>query len=243
MHFTEFFAITERYQDILNPSSTDKLLLLGEYCEVKQGSRVLDIGCGKGYLLRLWAERYGATGVGIDVNPVSIREAREKAEAAGLSDSLEFLEMPALEYDNPEAFDVVTCIGAPFAIGSFAKAVAWLAKRVKSDGNIAIGDEYLPAPLPQHVSENADSYQTLPEMAAVFEKEGLFTTGIIAASQDDWDRYASGGWRAACDWLRNNPEHPHYAEVKERVETGRETHLSFFRQYVGWAMLAGRKVG
>ena len=31
MHFTEYFAITERYFDILNPTSHEKLMLLAEY--------------------------------------------------------------------------------------------------------------------------------------------------------------------------------------------------------------------
>ena len=52
----------------------------------------------------------------------------------------------------------------------------------------------------------------------------------------------AAGWRAGFDWLRDNPEHPHHDEVKKRVIEGRSSHLNFFRQYNGWAMLVGRKV-
>ena len=238
MHFTDYFAITERYLDILNPTSHEKLMLLAEYCGVREDSRVLDIGCGKGYLLRIWAKEWNIQGVGIDVNATSIAVAREKTEAEGLETRLIFVEGEVRDYsDNHEPFNVVTCIGAPFAIGTFREAVRWMKDRVKPDGIIAIGDEYLPAPLPEHIGEDSSNYHTLSELEFIFKDEDLFLTGMIAASQDDWDRYASGGWRAGYDWLRGNPRHPDYEEVKKRLEEGRNAHLRFIRQYVGWAML------
>lgn len=241
MYFTEYFAITERDLDILNPTSHEKLMRLAEYCGVREGSRVLDIGCGKGYLLRTWAKRWDIRGVGIDINSTSIAVGREKAKAEGLEVGLTFVEGEARDYSDNEPFDIVTCIGAPFAIGTFREAVRWMKNRVKPDGVIAIGDEYLPAPLPDYVDEESD-YQTLGELESILKDEDLFLTGMIAASKDDWDRYASGGWRAGCDWLRDNPQHPDYEEVLERLERGREAHLSFIRQYVGWAMLVARRV-
>jgi ubiquinone/menaquinone biosynthesis C-methylase UbiE len=45
---------------------------------------VLDIGCGTGYLLRQIADSYpGVTGIGIDIAPGMVEEARAKAAAAG----------------------------------------------------------------------------------------------------------------------------------------------------------------
>ena len=242
MHFTEYFAITERYLDILNPTSHEKLMLLAEYCGVCEGSRVLDIGCGKGYLLRAWAKRWKIRGVGVDINSTSIAVGREKAKTEGLETRLTFVEGEARDYSNDEPFDIVTCIGAPFAVGTFQEAVRWMKNRVEPGGVIAIGDEYLPAPLPEHVGGESN-YQTLSELESVFKDEDLFFTGMIAASRDDWDRYASGGWRAGYDWLRDNPQHPDYEEVSERLERGHEAHLRFVRQYVGWAMLVARRAG
>ena len=193
MHFTEFFAIIERYQDILNPSSHEKLMLLAEYCGIQDGQRILDIGCGKGYLLRTWAQHWQIEGVGIDVNPTSIGVARQQAQEEGLAEQLHFIEDDAKNYVDDEPFDIVTCLGAPFAIGTFQEAAAWMVAKTKPDGVVVIGNGYLPAPVPAHIDEDISEYHTLTELEAIFSEESLFLTGIIAASQDDWDRYASGG--------------------------------------------------
>jgi len=72
MHFTKFFSVVERDLEILNPTSHEKLMLLADYCSVREGDRVLDVGSGKGYMLRRWAERFGIEGTGLEINPPSL---------------------------------------------------------------------------------------------------------------------------------------------------------------------------
>jgi demethylmenaquinone methyltransferase/2-methoxy-6-polyprenyl-1,4-benzoquinol methylase len=75
---------------------------------VKKGQRVLDIGCGTG-ALALRAAAKGAQVKGIDVNSQMLEVAREKAEHAGLVDTVEFSEMGVAELDNeePDSYDAV----------------------------------------------------------------------------------------------------------------------------------------
>ena len=40
---------------------------------------------------------------------------------------------------DPGGYDVVTCIGAPFAIGSFEEALMWMLERLKPGGVLAVG--------------------------------------------------------------------------------------------------------
>ena len=59
--------------------------------DVKDGDVVYDLGCGDGRLA-IAAARRGATvrGVGIDIDPDRVAEARDAAHAAGLADRLTF---------------------------------------------------------------------------------------------------------------------------------------------------------
>jgi ribosomal protein L11 methylase PrmA len=56
--------------------------------EVGPGDVVYDLGCGDGRIV-IEAARMGARGVGVDLDPVRIREARENARAAGVEDRVE----------------------------------------------------------------------------------------------------------------------------------------------------------
>jgi hypothetical protein len=68
MDAAEFWAIRAGDSEIENPISPEKLNQIAEYCEVRNGTRVLEIGCGKAWLLRQWAEQYEIEAVGMDIN-------------------------------------------------------------------------------------------------------------------------------------------------------------------------------
>ncbi|MFO0928766.1 MAG: class I SAM-dependent methyltransferase [Gemmataceae bacterium] len=58
---------------------------------------VYDIGCGDGRLVIQAVKKYGAKkAVGIDINPTRIRECRENAKKAGVTDRVTFLQKDAL---------------------------------------------------------------------------------------------------------------------------------------------------
>ena len=57
---------------------------------VKAGDLVYDLGCGDGRIVITAAQKFGARGVGIDINPVRIAEARANAARAGVADRVEF---------------------------------------------------------------------------------------------------------------------------------------------------------
>jgi SAM-dependent methyltransferase len=57
---------------------------------VGAGDTVYDLGCGDGRIVIRAARQYGAYGVGIDINPERIREAREAARKAGVESLVKF---------------------------------------------------------------------------------------------------------------------------------------------------------
>lgn len=75
---------------------------------IKAGQRVLDIGCGTG-ALTLRAAQKGAKVKGIDVNAQMLEIARQRADAANLTQNIEFCEMGVAELGSeaPGRYDVV----------------------------------------------------------------------------------------------------------------------------------------
>jgi SAM-dependent methyltransferase len=58
--------------------------------KVDARDNVYDLGCGDGRIVIAAAKKFGARGVGIDLNPERIREARANAQKAGVEALLRF---------------------------------------------------------------------------------------------------------------------------------------------------------
>ena len=69
------------------PDVVRHMLALGR---VGHGDTVYDLGCGDGRIVIEAARRHGARGVGIDLGPDRIREARENARRAGVERRVRF---------------------------------------------------------------------------------------------------------------------------------------------------------
>jgi SAM-dependent methyltransferase len=65
----------------------DKML---DLAKVKKGDVVYDLGCGDGRIVITAVKERGARGVGIDLNPQRIAEAKLNAKEAGVADKVEF---------------------------------------------------------------------------------------------------------------------------------------------------------
>jgi cyclopropane fatty-acyl-phospholipid synthase-like methyltransferase len=64
---------------------------------------VYDLGCGDGRIPITAAQKYGARGVGIDIDPKRIEEATENAKAAGVTDKVTFLTQDLFDSDIHDA--------------------------------------------------------------------------------------------------------------------------------------------
>lgn len=94
------------------PSTEEAVKAMLKLAEVKKTDVVYDLGCGDGRIVIAAAKEYGARGVGIDINPVRIQEARENAKKAGVEHLVRFEEKDLFEADIREA-TVVTLFLLP----------------------------------------------------------------------------------------------------------------------------------
>ncbi|MEA4918358.1 class I SAM-dependent methyltransferase [Proteiniphilum sp.] len=74
-----------------------------ELAKVGKGDVVYDLGCGDGRIVITAAKKYGATGVGVDLNPVRIEEAKENAKEAKVEKKVTFYEGNLFDFDFSKA--------------------------------------------------------------------------------------------------------------------------------------------
>lgn len=89
--------------------AVEAMLKLGQ---VKKTDIVYDLGCGDGRIVIAAAKKFGAHGVGIDINPERIAEAKENARKAGVEGLVRFEENDLFLADFHEA-TVVTLFLLP----------------------------------------------------------------------------------------------------------------------------------
>jgi SAM-dependent methyltransferase len=70
---------------------------------VKSTDIVYDLGCGDGRIVVLAAKNYGARGVGVDIDPERIRDARANAQRNGVENLARFEEKDLFDADIHEA--------------------------------------------------------------------------------------------------------------------------------------------
>jgi cyclopropane fatty-acyl-phospholipid synthase-like methyltransferase len=82
------------------PDVVDRMLALAR---VGAADVVYDLGCGDGRIVIAAAKTYGARGVGVDIDPARIDEARENARQAGVAHLVTFRVEDARTTDVSEA--------------------------------------------------------------------------------------------------------------------------------------------
>ena len=244
MNILDYFTIVERNHTYQNPTSEAKLDRLIEYCKIADGQRILDVGCGKGWLLQRIAERFDVQAEGIEVNPPFLEAGKARIARAALRGEITFHQMPASGFEGEaESYDVGLCIGASFAIGTFEDMVAWLRKYVRPGGFLAIGDVYARREAMPPQSQEAfggGPVRSFADTATYLDRDGLTLIGVIDSSLDEWDRYESLHWRTADEWADAHPDHPDRNDFLEQTERMKTNHLRFDRESLGWAMFVSR---
>lgn len=235
-----FHGVAEREHDIQNPTSAEKIRLLGERMRLGSGSNVLDVASGRGGPALVLAREFGCRITCVERYSEFADAARERAATAGLSELVRVVETDARTASlEPAAFDATICLGASFIWRSLPETLEALRPTVRGDGYLAVGEPYWRAwPLPAGVDD--EGFVELDATVERFESSGMPVVSLIAASEDDWDRYESLQWRACEEWLAANARHSEADELRATYLRHKSHYLQVQRGLLGWAIFVGR---
>lgn len=244
MNIVDFFSIIEANHTFQNPTSKTKLDWLTDYCNIQDGQRILDLGCGKAWLLRRIISRHDVEADGIEFIPGFANEAQALAAKQASKGKLNIMTADARTVEpKPGRYDLGLCIGASFAIGSFEDMLGWLRPQIRAGGMMAVGDIYARAlPVPEKSAKHfsGGAQRSLQDTADMLDRDGLRLVGMIDSSLEDWDRYESQHWHAGDQWMRNNPDHPERDDFQAMLQTFKNEHIHSDRDALGWALFVCR---
>jgi SAM-dependent methyltransferase len=98
---------TSAHQQIIDvpyvPTPNEVVEEMLKVANVGKNDVIYDLGCGDGRIVITAAQKYGARGVGVDINSDRIKESNENAQKAGVTDRVKFFQQDLFETDLREA--------------------------------------------------------------------------------------------------------------------------------------------
>lgn len=112
----------------------EKMLQMGR---VDSDDILYDLGCGDGRIVIAAAEKFGARGVGIDIDPARISESRANAILAGVENRVRFMQQDVMKVDFSEA-TVITVYLLPESLA----LIRPLLERMLKPGTYVVSHDY-----------------------------------------------------------------------------------------------------
>ncbi|TAH52616.1 MAG: bifunctional 2-polyprenyl-6-hydroxyphenol methylase/3-demethylubiquinol 3-O-methyltransferase UbiG [Betaproteobacteria bacterium] len=178
------------------------------------GKNVLDVGCGGGILSESMAAR-GATVTGIDLSEKALGVARLHLYESGLQVDYRHTSAEAFAADNPDTFDVVTCMEMLEHVPDPASTISACARLVKPGGHVffstinrnlkaylfaVIGAEYVLNLLPRGTHEYA-KFLRPSELSRHCRNAGLDLHGISGLSYNPLTKVYSLGSDTSVNYM------------------------------------------
>jgi ubiquinone/menaquinone biosynthesis C-methylase UbiE len=236
-----FSTIAHHDHVYCNPISPEKMDRVLGLVDLREGARVLDVGCGKGELLVRAAELYGAAGVGVDTNPEFLREARARAATRVPGRTIEFHEMEFESFRaNDGTFDLATCIGSTHACGGYRTALELLKRAVRPGGHVLAGEGYWKrdpsASYLEGLRARRDELTDHFGNVRAGIEAGLTPMYAAASNADEWDHYEGLYARAVERFLNEHPEDPDRDAMALRIRDWRRLYLESGRETLGFGL-------
>ena len=233
-----FHGIAERNHIIQNPTTEEKIRLLGERLHLGPDSTVLDVASGRGGPAVILARDFGCRLTCVEWFDEFVAVARQRATVAGVDHLIEVVQADASHVDlGVDRFDAALCLGASFVYGGLVPTLARFEPAVHVGGHVAVGEVFWHAPPPAGVPDYGG--RTFEQTFTTLDRTFPIVT-VIGSSDDDWDRYATLRLLTVEDWLAEFPDDPAAVEIRAEHEASKDFYGKT-RGRLGWAIFAGRK--
>lgn len=225
---------------LISMTPADKLIEAGIVLGLNEKSNVLDLCCGYGEMLKLWAESFNIKGTGVDLCSEYINIGKHRLIDKHLHKNITLTAENVQSYVSDEKFDVACLCGVGDLFGGITGHISMLEKFIKPTGKLVIAECFLnSSPVPLELIDFEGELYTLAEIYKMFSAKGWYISYISTGTNADWERYISQDAQHTLERIRKNPDNK-----KERDWLGKwyNMYFKYRRKYEGWGFFVLERI-
>lgn len=242
MDYNNIIKNCEESSFLISMTPLQKIVETGYYMGLNPNSKVLDLCCGYGQMLKIWSEAFEISGKGVDLCNEFITKGNERVSESGLKDRITLVVDDVKEYNDDEKYDAACLIGENL-FGGLKGTIRFLEPFIKKDGTIVVGVPYLlKKNPPKELIEFEGELNTLEEIYDITKECGYFISHMAGCTDNEWERYLTWSARRDMQWLKNNKGHQEYQKKQEWVDLWYKMYFNYRKDYEGWALFVLKKI-
>lgn len=235
MNYKQIIERCEANSHLISMISMEEIIRFGYSMGLSENSKVLDLCCGYGEMLKILNEAFGILGTGVDITKEFVEEGNIRLKTASI-DKVQLILGDILTYETSERFDVVI-LSETF--GTIAETLKIGQKYLKEGGMLVYCKVYSKVPNPPQELVDFDG-EVLPlnELCNIFRDAGYYITHMASDTNGDWERYIT--WSARRD-LAKFKKDPANEELKSWINKWYDMYFLYRRNYEGQALFGLEK--
>lgn len=226
----------ENNQYLISMVSVEEILRLGYELGLNENSRVLDLCCGYGTVLKVWSEAFGISGVGVDICKDFIHTGKKRLKDRGI-DRVKLIHKDVTKYKDDVKYDIVICSET---IDSIENTFQLGEKFLKKNGTLLYQKVFATV---EDVAKELDEFDggvyPLTKLNRIFNDLGYYITHFATGTENAWNRYYTWSVRRDIDKLRKKPNN---LEQKERVDYWNYMHFKYRMPFENQALFGLQKL-
>jgi len=236
MKYHDIIKKCEESSYLIGMLSLDEIIRFGYSIGLNEESKVLDLCCGYGEILKIWNEAFGISGTGVDICNEFISAGKKRLSESGIS-KIRLIEGNVLSYFDDEKYDVVICSET---FNTIEYTLRMGEKYLKESGILVYHKVYSKVPdPPQELLDFEGEVLPLQELNKEFNRLGYYITNMASDSVSDWERYIMWSARRNIEAYRKNTAD---TAAKEWMDKWYCMYFDYRRPYQGQALFGLEKI-
>lgn len=235
MNYENEIRKCEESRYLISMVPIEELIRFGYSLGLNKESKVLDLCCGYGEVLKIWNEAFGISGTGVDIFQDFISVGEKRLHEAGI-DKVRLICGDVLSYTDAEKYDVVICSET---FDSIENTLSIGEKFRKDSGVLVYHKVYSKVENPPQELVDFDGIvMPLSQLNKEFNRLGYYLTNMASSTDSSWERYIMSQAKWNLENCRKNPDD---AGAKEWMDKWNTMYFDYRRKYEGQAMFGLEK--